>query len=591
MDWQAEFAKAQVPGAVFVSIEGQKPAQMEIYTDPKRKDPALTAATHLPLGRLSAVLNSALLLEGVQAGHWDLDENINTYLNHLQVVNAFATPLTLRHLLLENDGFPEFYQGRWLESPKRVPSLEQLLNYGLKPLVKAPGSIATPDSWGAVLAAYLLEVQAAKVPADQRMRQRWGLASLKTGGMQAGELRGTLLEDKQLWDYPRLYSAAPASDQRLLALGEMQKWLEIMVGRRPGLSLATRQLLFKPPSPQGEPQSLGFLPYPGVLAKGGPVFFRESTQMGLSQFWVVQPQTGKAAYLALRREVPDLARKRLDSWLGIAPQPRQNPTHSEQYSPDGLYGYPHFHTQSLTALVRLNRGLLEVKTQANGDLLIRSRGRDPFGGFSARSVWEPIAPGRFQLQGSTAQLSFSQPAVSRSAHVGESRPRLSSLQGGGGTYLPLANRETPLFQTGIWGVFLLLFGAGFVRNVWQYWHYVAPIEPEEQQESENAPPYLLMTLASGSGLIFLIGFPWVFFAEALPGEMSLAWRDPLNPWLFGLLILPLLQLFFTGVSALLALGSLRLWQNVDRLNGCLQLLATGGYVFWLQTWHLIGFQV
>ncbi len=590
LDWQAELTKNQVPGAVFVQIAGPtSSAQIETYADPKRSDPAVTAATLVPLGRLSGLLNTALLLEGVQQGDWNLDENINTYLNRLQVVNPFSTPLTLRHLLLERDGFPEFYQGHWLENPKRVPSLEQLLNYGLKPLVKEPGSIATPGSWGAVLAAYLLEVQNPKIPADKRMQQRWGLASLKTGGSQTGVLQGTLLESQQLWNFPHLYSAAPASDQRLLSVADLQKWLEILVGKRPGLSPATRQLLFKLPAGDGESQSLGFLPYPASPPRGGPVYFRESTQMGLSQFWVVQPQTGKAAYLGLRREAPTLARQLLDSWLGIHPQPRQTPTHSEQFPPDGVYGYPHFHTQSLTALVRLNRGMLEVKTLANGDLSIASRGQDPFGGFGQNSIWEPIAAARFQLKGHSEQIAF----VPLAGTVALNQPALmlKSFQGAGGAYLPIQTTARPPFQWALWGLFGLIFGLGFLRNLWQYWHATAPIEPEEQQESENAPPYLLMTLASGSGLGFLIGFPWVFFIEALPGEMSLAWRDPLNPWLFGLLVLPLLQLFFTGVSALLALGALRVWPKWDRLNGLLQLLATGGYVFWLQTWHLIGFQV
>jgi len=590
LDWQAELTKNQVPGAVFVTIAGPaSSAQIETYADPKRSDPAVTAATLVPLGRLSGLLNTALLLEGVQQGDWNLDENINTYLNRLQVVNPFSTPLTLRHLMLERDGFPEFYQGHWLENPKRVPSLEQLLNYGLKPLVKEPGSIATPGSWGAVLAAYLLDVQNPKIPADKRMQQRWGLASLKTGGSQAAVLQGTLLESGQLWNYPHLYSAAPASDQRLLSVADLQKWLEILVGKRPGLSLATRQLLFKSPAGNGESQSLGLLPYPASPPRGGPVYFRESTQMGLSQLWVVQPQTGKAAYLGLRREAPTLARQMLDSWLGIHPLPRQNPTHSEPFPPDGVYGYPHFHTQSLTALVRLKRGMLEVKTLANGDLRITSRGQDPFGGFGQNSIWEPISAARFQLKGHSEQIAFV--PLAGTATLDQPALMLKSFQGAGGAYLPIKATARPPLQWGLWGLFGLIFGLGFLRNLWQYWHATAPIEPEEQQESENAPPYLLMTLASGSGLVFLIGFPWVFFAEALPGEMSLAWRDPLNPWLFGLLVLPLLQLFFTGVSALLALGALRVWPKWDRLNGLLQLLATGGYVFWLQTWHLIGFQV
>lgn len=596
-DWQAELTQAQVPGAVFLRIEGQTPAVLETYADPQSQPPtpALTSSTRMPLGRLSALLNTALLLEGVQQGHWQLDENINTYLNQLQVVNPFATPLTLRHLLLERDGFPEFYQGHWIEHPKRVPTLEQLLNYGLKPLVKEPGRFASPGSWGAILAAYLLENQDAKMPVDKRMQTRWGLTSLATGLPATGAMQGTLLEEQKRWNYPPLYSAAPAYDQRLLSLADLQKWLEMLVGRRSGLSLATRQHLFALPNQAGLSQSLGFLPYPGLAAKGGPVFFRESTEMGLAQFWVVQPQTGKAAYLVLQSETPHLARQLLDAWLGISPQPRQPQTHSEPTPPDGLYGYPHFHTQSLTALVRLNRGLLTVKTLANGDLKITSHGRDPFGGFAPESVWAPIGPGRFQLQGGSEQIAFSplptSADVASAASPGNPALMLTSFQAAGGSYLPVTNTTTPLFQWGLWGLFVLLFAGGFGRNFWQYWHYSPPLEPEEQHESENTPPYLLMTLAAGAGLVFLIAFPWVFFRESLPGEMSLSWRDPLNPWLFGLLGLPLLQLFFTGVSALLALGSLQLWQRVDRLNGLLQLLATGGYVFWLQTWHLIGFQV
>lgn len=582
--WQASLKQAQVPGALVLRLEGAGPVQTEIYADPQRDEPAISNKTWIPLGRLSALLNTALLLEGVQKGHWSLDENINTYLNQLQVVNPFATPLTLRHLLQERDGFPEFYQGHWLEQPKRVPTLTQLLNYGLKPLVKEPGSMPTPGSWGPVLAAYLLEAQDEKTPAEQRMRQRWGLNSLKTGLLQRGVVQGTLLESGKLWDYPSLYSAAPASDQRLLTPEDLSKWMEILVGRRPGLTEASRRFLYLPTLASGKAQSLGFLPYASGPVKGGPVFYRESNQMGLTQFLVVQPQTGKAAYLLLRREAPGLARQWIAQWLGIQPQARQTLSHSEPVSPDGFYGYPHFHTQSLSALARLNRGLLEVKSLSQGDLRIFSHGHDPFGGFaSGESIWEPVGVGLFQIKGGTALIHL--------VPDGKNGFQLLSHQASGGVYLPLKKSDTPLFQWGLWAVFMLTFALGFGRNFWQYWQVAAPIEPEEVREGENVPPYLLMALAAGAGLVFLMAFPWVFFMENLPGEMTLAWRDPLNPWLFGLLALPLFQLFFTGVSALLALGALRQWQRWDRLNGLLQLMATGGYLFWLQTWHLIGFQV
>jgi hypothetical protein len=588
-DWQPALGSANVPGAVLITVERNQSPKYEIYgTSLASKQQLLSQSTQFPLGRLSALLNTGLILESLGKAQWELDENINTYLSDLQVVNPFTVNLSLRHLLQERDGFPELYQGHWLDSSKNLPSLPKLLNYGLKPIVREPGSLRTPNSWGNVLSAYLLQLLLS-TPPEQSIKQAWGLSSLKVGPISAQAFHGSLLDQGRIFAYPSaIYSVVPNSDQYSLSGSDLQRFLEILVGVRAGLSDSSRKAFFplidKHQHTLG--QSLGFLQFPVSKDPKNSVFFRESSQLGIYQIVVVQPHTGKALYLSLNRAVPELAWKIVQAAFELKPLTPKAAAPPNAFSLQALsgdYGYVHFHTQSLTALARLNRSLLHVSASPQGDLRIQTQGEDPYGGFEPVSVWEPIAPLVFQKRGALAQIVF--------VPKQNGAFTLQASQGQGGEYQRLSFFEKPVFQIALALLFGFIFLVGFSRNFWLYWKILPPITDEEREISENKPPYFLGLMAASCGLLFLIAFPWLFFLETLPGEMTLTWREPLNPWLLGLLALPLFQFFFTAVAALLAIGSFSRWPWPDRLNGSLQIFATLAYAFWLQTWHLIGFQI
>jgi len=578
LDWGHRLEAEKIPGAVALQVAAGHPVLVKTFGVQRHKAKIpLSENTLLPLDALSELFLSNLLLQDVKAGKLDLDENINSYLQKLQVVNPFSSALSLRHLLSHRDGFPEWWAGRWVENSRKVPSLEKNLNYGLKPLVLAPGSTPTPGSWGAVLEGYLLETLNNKPVADQ-IKAAWGLKSLHVG-LPAAErrLQGHLLKEERLLTYPeRLYSTAPLQDQLYLSVAEMGKMLEKWAGTQVGME-SISPLLFSSGREASEP-TLGVY----RLAGAEGLFYVESHHLGVSQLLLVQPREKKAVYLSLGREDRDLIWEWAYELLGWQPTKLKPSVSASQQGVSGLYGYPHFHRQSLAALARLHRGLLKVEENSTGVLTLSSQGLDPFGGFVGQTIWEPVGPLEYQRQNRSERLRFSK--------LAEGGFALHSEQGQQGVYFPLVWQKHPLVQAAMALFLALCLLLCSVRQFYNFWNHEEPLTQAERSEAETSDPSLLMAIAAACGWVFLLGFPLAFFHEALPGEMSLAWQDPLNPWLFGLLLLPLFQIIFTVIALLLAWSQFKTWGRLDRGLALLQAGATFALVWVLYTWHLIGFQ-
>ncbi len=574
----AQTHPAGVPGGLLIRVKSGQPLAWETFgnSDPRRPS-ALGPATHIPLGRLSDLLITLLLLDALEKGSFELTDNLNSHLEQLQIINPFESPLTLRELLLQRDGFPEMLSGRWSESRRSVPALSKRLQYQLKPLVQPPGAASTPDSWGRLLAIYLLETRI-KQPLTQQIQQKLDLKSARTEPVNSS-LTGHLPGKTGPRRWPSdLYSTAPLYDQLQLSAGDLQRLLQHLTDARRSDTL--RHYLFTPQwtGPPGFPgRSYGLLRHPGTEA----IFFLESHQQGLSQALIINAHRQEGAYLVFnlqnRDQLWNWARQQL-KWL--PPETKPLATHPPQQL-SGIYGYRHYHRQSLAALARLHRGLLEVRESPNGALHIRRQGSDPFGGFAPESDWKPIGKMTFQRTHSTERIVFSRDA--------RGLIRLHSAQDGQAEFEQIPFQERPLTQAGIAGLFAVIFGWGLLRSGWRFWQAVPPLE--EQDPDTPSDPALLMSAASACGLTFVLGFPVAFFQEPIPGELALSWQEPLNPWIFGLLAVPLFQLALSLIALLLAAGYFRHWNHLDRWNALLQLIATPVFLLWLQSWRLIGFQL
>lgn len=571
-DWPARFRAEKLPAALLIQVQPGAVPYLFSYGRPDlRFSYPLSSQTLLPLAGLSPLLSTLLLLQAVEAGRLELDEHINGYLQNLQVITSFAEPLTLHHLLSGRDGLPERLQGQWVEKARSVPKLEKLLNYHLKPLVLPPGSAATPGSWGPVLAAYLLE-NLNKQSLEKQIHTRLGLSSALVGlPPPARRLQGHLYQRGKLRLWPDLYSTTPAADQIYLNGTDIQALLAQILGLQPGLSQKSRRWLM---GHEGNKLPYAFKRWPGTE----PVYFLESHRLGISQLLLLHASQRRAVYLTLGLENRDLSWKLAQEALGWKPTVDKIQLAAFQ-GVSGYYGYRHYSRHSLAAVARLHRGLLRVQEQPGGTLEIKRLGVDPFAGFAPVSHWEPLGMGHYQRRGSADRLVLKQTRQGM------------RMQAGQGEFLRLSGYERPETHMLILVGLALLFALGLWRYSWLFWNCEAPLRKGEMSDEATSDPGLILALACACGVGFLLGFPVIFFQEPLPGELALAWQEPLNPWLFGLLVLPLLQLIFFLIAVLLAWNTFRRWSWLDQGLICVLLIATLADLFWLQSWHLIGFQL
>ena len=93
-----------------------------------------------------------------ERGLIDLDDDVNQYLDLLQIKDTYPEPVTFAHLLTHTGGFDEREAGIWVEDMSRVIPLGEYLAAAMPPRVRPPGQVTQYSNHGMALAGYLVEV-------------------------------------------------------------------------------------------------------------------------------------------------------------------------------------------------------------------------------------------------------------------------------------------------------------------------------------------------------------------------------------------------------------------------------------------------
>ncbi len=114
-------------------------------------------STLFRIGSISKTFTAISVLQLVEDGLLDLDEDINTYLTAFKITETFPEPITLRNLLTHTAGFEEFRVTIISDTFNDVPEVEDLLKDYIPARVYAPGQISAYSNYGLGLAAYIVE--------------------------------------------------------------------------------------------------------------------------------------------------------------------------------------------------------------------------------------------------------------------------------------------------------------------------------------------------------------------------------------------------------------------------------------------------
>ncbi len=108
------------------------------------------------IGSISKVLVAIGVLQLVEAGELDLDEDVNQYLHSIQVPGTHPLPVTLRHLLTHTAGFEDRVLGLFASGPYSLGSLNRQLDQLMPRRIGRPGRDVAYSNFAYALAAQVV---------------------------------------------------------------------------------------------------------------------------------------------------------------------------------------------------------------------------------------------------------------------------------------------------------------------------------------------------------------------------------------------------------------------------------------------------
>jgi len=186
------------------------------YADRENKIPVDPEQTVFRIGSVGKLFTWTAVMQLVEQGKLDLNEDINDYLD-FRIPDTYPQPITLKHLMTHTSGFDD----RLLESlvsdaDDRVSTREWLIS-NMPARARPPGDIASYSNYNAMLAGYIVG-QVSGQPYDQYIQEHilnpLGMVHSSAQSPMPQDLRshsslGYTYEDGDFQAYPN-YTAQPA---------------------------------------------------------------------------------------------------------------------------------------------------------------------------------------------------------------------------------------------------------------------------------------------------------------------------------------------------------------------------------------------
>jgi CubicO group peptidase (beta-lactamase class C family) len=126
------------------------------YSDVDKKTPVTADATLFRPGSISKLFTWTAVMQLVEAGKLDLDQDINDYLD-FKIPPKFGKPITLRNLMTHTPGFEEQIKDLIKEEGAPMAPLKQHLQQHIPERIFPPGTTPAYSNYGASLAGYIVE--------------------------------------------------------------------------------------------------------------------------------------------------------------------------------------------------------------------------------------------------------------------------------------------------------------------------------------------------------------------------------------------------------------------------------------------------
>jgi len=126
------------------------------YADERSRKPVDPERTLFRIGSVSKLFTWTAVMQLVEQGKLDLDQNVNAYLD-FTIPSTFAQPITLRHLLTHTPGLEDDSRDLIVDDTAAIVPLRRWLTAHMPRRVRPPGTFSSYSNWGAALAGHIVE--------------------------------------------------------------------------------------------------------------------------------------------------------------------------------------------------------------------------------------------------------------------------------------------------------------------------------------------------------------------------------------------------------------------------------------------------
>ncbi len=129
------------------------------WSDVEQNVPVDPESTVFRIASVSKVFTAVAIMQLVEQGKIDLNEDIQTYLGGIQVENPFDAPVTVAHLLTHTTGFEirDPHPSDIHTNLDEYVSIEDYVRANMPPVVREPGSSYMYDNFASLLQGYIVE--------------------------------------------------------------------------------------------------------------------------------------------------------------------------------------------------------------------------------------------------------------------------------------------------------------------------------------------------------------------------------------------------------------------------------------------------
>ena len=126
------------------------------FADVEKRIPVSAERTLFRPASISKLFTWTAVMQQVEAGRLDLDQDINEYLD-FKITGFGGAPIKLRHVMTHTAGFEESLLDLLIDDPSGVKPLAQAIKGAIPKRIYPPGAVPAYSNYGASLGGYIVE--------------------------------------------------------------------------------------------------------------------------------------------------------------------------------------------------------------------------------------------------------------------------------------------------------------------------------------------------------------------------------------------------------------------------------------------------